>query len=47
MFYKKKLSGKYIKYVIFVSVLVLNFILLSKITTNTKNEYLFEKHIRK
>lgn len=47
MLYKKTQTEKYIKIGIFLFVLILNFILLDKVTSNAKNErIMFEKHIR-
>lgn len=48
MLYKKKLSENYIKIGIFIFILVLNFILLNKVTDNYKSEHImFENHIRR
>lgn len=47
MLYRKKNTEKKIKIGLFIFLLVLNFILLNKVTSNAKSEHIFEKYIRK
>jgi len=46
MHYKEKHTEKYIKVGFFILLFVLHFILLTKVTSNTKSEQNFEKHIK-
>lgn len=46
MNYKEKHTEKYIKIGFFILLFVLNFILLTKVTSNSNVQPIFEKHIR-
>ena len=46
MLYKNNHTTKYIKIGLFIFLFILNFILLTKVTSNSKSIHIFEKHIR-
>ena len=46
MLYNKNHTTKYLKIGFFIILFILNFILLTKVTSNSKSIHIFEKHIR-